>query len=199
MPKGFTEREKALIRAKLLEKGRELFATYGVKKTNIEELTSAAGISKGAFYLFFDSKEELFFELLEQFEADFKANLFRGAACSDAPPRQRVRTLLKEALAVWKTNALFTHFGRADYEHLLRKLPEEKIAAHAQRDDMSAGELIAEWARAGVAIERDPRLVSNLMRALFLLTLHEQELDADIYPVMLDVLVDLVAGYLVAE
>lgn len=37
------------------------------------------------------------------------------------------------------------------------------------------------------------------MRALFFLSLHEQEFDADIYPVVLDVLVDLVAGYLVAE
>lgn len=199
MPKGFTEREKALIRAKLLEQGRQLFATYGVKKTNVEDLTRAAGISKGAFYLFFDSKEELFFELLEQFESDFKANLFEGAARSDAPPKERVRALLKEALALWKTNALFTHFGREDYEHLLRKLPEQKVAAHAQRDDMSAGELIVAWARAGIAIERDPRLVSNLMRALFFLTLHERELDADIYPIVLDVLVDLVAGYLVAD
>ncbi|MBK9714459.1 MAG: TetR/AcrR family transcriptional regulator [Kouleothrix sp.] len=199
MPKGFTEREKALIRAKLLEKGRDLFATYGVKKTSVEDLTSAAGISKGAFYLFFDSKEELFFELLEQFEADFKASLFRGAARSETPPRQRVHALLKDALALWKTNALFTHFDREDYEHLLRKLPEEKVAAHTQRDDMSAGELIAEWARAGVAIDRDARLVSNLMRALFFLSLHEQEFDADIYPAVLDVLVGLVAGYLVAE
>ena len=199
MPKGFTEREKALIRTKLLEQGRQLFATYGIKKTSVEDLTSAAGISKGAFYLFFDSKEELFFELLEQFEADFKANLTAGAARSDAPPRERVRALLKEALALWKTNALFTHFGREEYGHLLRKLPEERVAAHARRDDISAAELIAGWARAGVAIDREPRLVSNLMRALFLMTLHEREFDADIYPAVLDVLADLLAGYLVAE
>jgi AcrR family transcriptional regulator len=70
MPKGFTERGKALIHASFLEQGRELFATYGLRKTAIEDLTKAVGISKGAFYLFFESKEQLFFELLEQTVSD---------------------------------------------------------------------------------------------------------------------------------
>src|SRR5215470_2305575 len=106
MPKGFTDREKALIRAGLLEKGRELFATYGLRKTNVEDLTRAVGISKGAFYLFFESKEALFFELLEHFEADFQAVLLEHIARDTLPPRERMRALLHEAISVWQRNAL---------------------------------------------------------------------------------------------
>src|SRR5262245_23680193 len=102
MPKGFSEREKTLIRAKLIQKGGELFGTYGVKKTNVEDLARAVGISKGAFYLFYDSKEDLFFELLERFESDFKAHLLRQIARDDLPPRERMRALLRESLAVLK-------------------------------------------------------------------------------------------------
>ena len=73
MPRGFSEREKEGIRDSLLDKGRAFLTTYGVKKTNVEDLTGAAGISKGAFYLFFVSKEELFFEVLGRFEDEYHA------------------------------------------------------------------------------------------------------------------------------
>jgi len=94
MPKGFSEREKALIRAQLLAKGRELFATQGIKKANVEDQTKAANISKGAFYLFFNSKEELFFELLGQFEDEYHANLIAAAGQPGASPRQQVKQVM---------------------------------------------------------------------------------------------------------
>jgi 2-polyprenyl-6-methoxyphenol hydroxylase-like FAD-dependent oxidoreductase len=97
MPKGFSERKKTLIRAQLLAKGRELFATQGIKKANVEDLTKAANISKGAFYLFFNSKEELFFELLGQFEDEYHADLIAAAGRPGASPRQQVKDVLTQA------------------------------------------------------------------------------------------------------
>jgi AcrR family transcriptional regulator len=76
MPKGFTEKERESIHQQLLERGREIFANYGVRKTSVEDLTRAVGISKGAFYIFFSSKEELFLEIMEQFEARFRETIF---------------------------------------------------------------------------------------------------------------------------
>jgi AcrR family transcriptional regulator len=63
MPKAFTEQEKELIRKRLLEQGHKQFSAYGLRKTNIEELAEASGISKGAFYLFYTSKEALFMDV----------------------------------------------------------------------------------------------------------------------------------------
>src|SRR5436190_23218582 len=97
MPKGFSEREKTLIRAQLLAKGRELFATQGIKKANVEDLTKAANISKGAFYLFFNSKEELFFELLGQFEDEYHNKLVEAAAQPGGSPQQQVKDMLMQA------------------------------------------------------------------------------------------------------
>lgn len=62
MPRAFTETEKARIRGRLIESGRECFARYGLAKTSIEDLVRSAGIAKASFYLFFDSKEELYAE-----------------------------------------------------------------------------------------------------------------------------------------
>src|SRR5215212_10071878 len=115
MPKGFSEREKTLIRAQLLAKGRELFATQGIKKANIEDLTKAANISKGAFYLFFNSKEVLFFELLGQFEDEYHADLIAAAGRPGSSPRQQVKDVLTQAFALWRTNPFFSNFNQEEY------------------------------------------------------------------------------------
>jgi hypothetical protein len=107
--------------------------------------------------------------------------------------------MLKEALSAWKTNALFTQFSKEEYAQLLRKLPAERVQAHTLNDEASAAELIDQCSSQGIAISDDPKLVANLMKALFFLSLHEDEFGKDIYPRVIDVLIDLITGYLIQE
>lgn len=199
MPKGFSEREKELIRRELLSKGRECFASYGLKKTNIEDLTRAVGISKGAFYLFYDSKEELFFEIMEQFEAEFRATMLDGVFPPDVPRRQALNQWLRRVVEAWKAHPLFTRFSQAEYEHLLRKLPEERVQRHIRNDDDFAAELIARWQGEGVTLTVEPRLLAGLLRALVLLSVHEDDFSAGVYPAVMDVLVALIAQHLLPD
>jgi AcrR family transcriptional regulator len=69
VPRGFTEQEKINIHMRLIQAGREAFGRYGIKKTNVEELSEKAGISKGAFYGFFPSKEDLYFAVIRHYES----------------------------------------------------------------------------------------------------------------------------------
>ena len=197
MPKAFTEREKAIIRATLLAKGKELFGAYGVKKTNVEELTQAVGISKGAFYLFYDSKEALFFELVRQFEAEYRDQILRDLAQTDLAPRQRFAEMLHGALVRWKANPLFAHFGNDEYEYLARKLPEEQIQAHLQSDVEFTTQFIEACHRAGMLIEADPKLVTGLMRAVVFLNLHKDDIGSDVHADVVAILIDQIAEYLV--
>jgi AcrR family transcriptional regulator len=195
MPKGFTEREKALIRASFLEQGRELFATYGLRKTAIEDLTKAVGISKGAFYLFFESKEQLFFELLEQFESDFRALLLKHITLDNDTPKVRMRALLYQAIALWKRNVQFVHIPADDYEHLLRKLPPELLKLHESRQNAFAIEFAAAWEKSGVQLRVEPRLLAGLLRALFFVTLHENDYDEGMYESIVKAHIDMFIHY----
>ena len=197
MPKGFSERERTIIRAKLREKGGELFGSYGVRKTNVEELARAAGISKGAFYLFYESKEELFFELLEQFEAQYQAAMLKWIVESQAPPRERMKELLLKALAVRQESALFARLSQEEYEYLFRKLPEERLQSHQRGDAEFAVEFVAAWRQAGVTIACPPEKVAALIRGLFLLSLHEDDIGAGLYVEVIDTYAELLANYLV--
>ncbi|MEW5741333.1 MAG: helix-turn-helix domain-containing protein [Myxococcota bacterium] len=51
---------------------RREFVKSGIQKARIEDITHACGLSKGAFYLHFDSKEALFRELVSELEAEFE-------------------------------------------------------------------------------------------------------------------------------
>lgn len=51
-------------RTNLLAAGRREFFTKGILEARVEDIAHASGLSKGAFYLHFKSKEALFAELL---------------------------------------------------------------------------------------------------------------------------------------
>jgi TetR/AcrR family transcriptional regulator, transcriptional repressor for nem operon len=57
-------------RADLLEAGKELFVAKGVAATSLEDVTSRAGVSKGLFYLYFHSKDDLLLALQDQFSVE---------------------------------------------------------------------------------------------------------------------------------
>ncbi len=199
MPKGFTEKEKLVIHDKLMEKGREFFMTHGVRKTNVEDLTRAAGISKGAFYAFFDSKEELFLEVIEQFEAEYRAGLYNFPINQGQSPRQNFKKMLHKAFSEWAVNPLFSKLDRSEFAALMRKLPDEKVLAHALSDDVFVAQLIEKWAQQGIKIEGDPVVVSGLMKALFFVSLHKEDLNQNAYPQTIELLIDLVTAHLVKE
>jgi TetR/AcrR family transcriptional regulator, transcriptional repressor for nem operon len=62
-------------RADLLEAGRALFTSKGVAATSMEDITSRAGVSKGLFYLYFRSKDDLLQALQDQFSAELADRL----------------------------------------------------------------------------------------------------------------------------
>ncbi|MFL0287824.1 TetR/AcrR family transcriptional regulator [Mycobacterium sp. SMC-21] len=64
MAVAFTSDEKARIACTLVDTAEQLFAAQGLKKTSLDELVRRAGIAKGSFYAFFDSKESLYLEVM---------------------------------------------------------------------------------------------------------------------------------------
>src|SRR5664279_1911302 len=59
MPEANPERER-----RILDAASELITHYGYDKTTVDEIAREAGVSKGAIYLHFKSKDDLFEALL---------------------------------------------------------------------------------------------------------------------------------------
>ncbi|MBO0958720.1 TetR/AcrR family transcriptional regulator [Neobacillus sp. MM2021_6] len=59
----------------IMEKSLELFAKQGFEATSVQQITEHCGISKGAFYLSFKSKDELIIALIDQFMMQIIADI----------------------------------------------------------------------------------------------------------------------------
>ena len=54
-----TSRKRVAIEEEILRVAADKFGKQGYQATTLDEIATAAGISRGAFYLYFPSKEEL--------------------------------------------------------------------------------------------------------------------------------------------
>jgi AcrR family transcriptional regulator len=197
MPKGFSDVEKTRIRAVLLAQAQACLTRYGVRKTSVDDLVAAAGISKGAFYLFYPSKEELFITVLEQAEAAYHAELLVQIDATTGPPVARVRTFLHQAVHLWRENPLFGDFGQAEIAYLARKIAPERLAANQDRDEALAAALLERARAQALPLATTPAAFAGLLRTLFFVSLHAPDI-GPAAPATLTLLIDLLAAHLVA-
>jgi AcrR family transcriptional regulator len=199
MPKAFTEHEKDLIGKRLLEQGYKLFSVYGLRKTNIEELAQAAGISKGAFYNFYESKEALFMDVIEQAEIRLRQEILAVVDLPGPSPRARLLAVLKKAFAIVETMPILQFVTGSDYDLLFRRLPAEKLQEHLTSDRAFFEELIARCQEAGIPIRAQPEQIVGLLYPLVLTILHKDDWGGINFSGSLDLYLELVAAFCLGE
>jgi len=79
----------AVWRNQLLEVALDRFAAKGYHDTSMEDIADAAGVTKPVLYQHFDSKHELFLELLDSVGQEFLQGIANRAA-AETNPYQRV-------------------------------------------------------------------------------------------------------------
>jgi AcrR family transcriptional regulator len=153
-------------RQAILEAAAAVFGEYGFERTTMSDIRERAGCSKPTLYSYFDSKEELFFEVvLEAIEAEFQSTHEaldpemddiaaalerfgqRLLALLYSPPVRAVRRLLM-------SEAGRSELGRRCYE--LGPLRSEAEVAAFLQQAMDRGQLR----------QADPRLAALQLKAL---------------------------------
>jgi AcrR family transcriptional regulator len=199
MPKAFTEQEKEWIHTRLLEQGYNLFAAYGLKKTNIEELAQAAGISKGAFYLFYESKEALFMDVIELAEGRFRQEILAAIDKPGPSPRKRLLAILRKAFDLAQTMPILQFLTGSDFDLLSRRVPSEKLREHLASDRLFMEELIDRCKQAGIPVQINVEQISGLLYALVLVILHRDDFGQEYLRDTLNVLLELIAAFSLGE
>ena len=181
----FTEEQNETIRRDLVQEARRCGASIGMRKTSVEQLADAVGISKGSFYKFFDSKELLFLAVLEDIHAECFAiaqtSLEGNAAL---PPAERATEAILAACR-WLSETRALVFIENDAEFLLHRLPSEVKAAHYHDDEVHIRALLE---GSGLQPKGGTPLAAAAIRSLILTVSHQEQI-GEAYPQVLRLLV----------
>ena len=181
----FTEEQNETIRRDLIREARCCGVTVGMRKTSVEQLTEAVGISKGSFYKFFDSKELLFFAVLEDIHTECFAaaqkSLQENAAID---PASRTAAAILAACR-WLSETKAFVFIENDAEFLLHRLPEEVKTAHYHDDETHIRLLLEKY---DLVPNRGISLTAATVRGLILTVSHKEQI-GELYPQVLETLV----------
>lgn len=200
MSKPFSATELEEVSNRLRRAARNAFSRYGIKKTTVDELAREAGIAKGSFYRFFPSKEELYFDLLEDDEAELRRELAVIAERKSLPPRQMLRRILQRGLSEVQENPILRIMLQPGELHaLLLRLPPERLKRHADRDSGFAARLLQPWMKHGRLNGYTLETVSGALRALFLLAAQPELLDGNEPDAVLNLYIDALADRLLPE
>ncbi|WP_447007803.1 TetR/AcrR family transcriptional regulator [Saccharothrix isguenensis] len=197
-PPAFSAGEKARITELLLETGYRLFTTVGLRKTTLDELMAPTGVAKSSFYVFFESKEALYLELMLRQTAGVKRRVVDEALSAGADTRDSLRRFLRATLHELTTSPLWRRLMSHPEEMraVAAKLDPARVTALAEDNPVAAlSEFVAERQRAGELVDVDPAVVIGVLRTVLLVPMFADQLgDPALHPTIIDLLVDIVAA-----
>jgi AcrR family transcriptional regulator len=169
-------------RAELINAAIEVFAQKGLDDTTVADITKAAGVAKGTFYLYFTSKEHLLAALRERFVEDaleHAATLFEHVGKEDwwGVVDATVESAIDFALEHRDSIRIFGREGLTSKTAGIMATAERKLNAM-----FAAG--IQAGVAAGVFHVSDPELTAIYLHhaidgAVFEAILFDQDLDRD--------------------
>lgn len=180
MPRPFAVDERELLRRKLVDAARRRIEDVGVRAMSVADLTRQVGISKGAFYLLYESKDALVMEVLGEVETEVRSALQETAADRSGTPAATMTEAVRSMFeAVGSHPVLALLADPEEGPHIFRMVPAEDMAAMAADDDRWFAELagqlkddrvmsdavgddaLAAIARLALTVTRDPDLAKH--------------------------------------
>lgn len=120
----------------LLRSAETVFAEKGLTAARIEEITKRAGLSKGAFYLHFESKEAVFLQVVESFLARLRSCMISPDEVENLPadPAEVVEFCHRRDVEIyeflWQNRAILAILQTCEGEHvyLMQAFRDEMVS-----------------------------------------------------------------------
>jgi len=92
--------DKATRHQQIVEAAIKVFATHGYRVASVADIIAQAGVARGTFYLYFQSKEEVFNAALDRFHELYRVMAQKETARNYSNPLS-LEAKLREALLDW--------------------------------------------------------------------------------------------------
>ncbi len=193
--KAFDDEEKKFIVQQLLIKGKEIFKQYGIKKTTIRQLAKSVDIATGSFYLFFDSKEELYFQIFtNEIKEEIEKNQEIMTSLTDHP-KKMVKFIIGNFINVMENNAILNKLLVWEENTLL----QYKFSSRSKEMRDFLIRFVQEWQNMNILIDINTEVLAGSIRALLFLTYHKEGIGDLNYKESLDLLIDSLVNQIVIK
>lgn len=174
MPKSYSEHEREAIKEALLYHGAGCIATYGIKRTTVDELVRRANIAKGTFYLFYPSKEVLLFQVIQNWHDKIQQDVWNKVqTLGKYLDSDTLTNIIFDICSQLEQTGLMECLNNGEMEALIRKLPPEIVKEHLAHDDDMMEKIISLLPEAK---GKDVEVYSAAFRGVFLMLLHKKEM-----------------------
>jgi AcrR family transcriptional regulator len=131
---------------RILAAATAVFGSYGFSKSTIQEISSAAHVSKPLFYRHFRNKEEVFARVVDHVLTQWRESLIEAVARTDGGMEAELRVLFLDSLEYGRAHKLIGRLITRDTQLLITTQSDvsDRAVAALQR-------LVEEILRRGVA------------------------------------------------
>lgn len=180
LPKAYSDQEKEYIRKRLKEEAAKCLAQYGIKRTTVDEIVQRVKIPKGTFYLFYQSKEMLLFEVILEQHDLIEKKLWKEISSIDPQDlnAEKLTDIIVEFYQMAGEMPILKLLNSGEVELLARKLPPEVLEEHLGHDNAMVDRLFASFP---IKNNVDTRALSAAFRAIYFSTLHKEEIGEEYY------------------
>lgn len=165
MPKSFNENERKIIKQSLITIGASLLKTKNIRQITVEEITQGANISKGSFYSFYNSREELFWDIIKSEEQQLIHEMI-VISKQEYDLKTKIRHILYDVFL--RESWLIYSMPESDFQYITRKLPLELLKTDEERAAASIKTILSLS-----MLEESPENIEFITTALQLLKLTE--------------------------
>lgn len=188
MPKSYSDQERAYIRKRLKEEAAACMGQFGIRRTTVDELVKRVNIPKGTFYLFYQSKELLLFDVILEQHDLINQNLLQAVSEIAGPSfsAEKLTDVIFRFFKMAEELPVLKLLNSEEVELLARKLPEEVVVEHFGNDTDMVEQVLA---LLPLKKDVDTKRVSAAFHAIYFATLHKKEIGEGQYDQALRMLI----------
>ena len=168
MPRALTEQEKCVQSRRMLEKGKAVVLSHGIKKVSVDDIVKAANIAKGSFYQHFESKDNYLFELIRYMYESLYTQVEQMIK-KEGDLMENLRNFLRQLL-----NMPELHFFIQNSDFILSLIESMPDTEMQSAKSLEAGMYEKLLRMAGIDVTKvKPGVIHNYIHMLYLATISD--------------------------
>ena len=158
-------------RDKIIETATELFHFFGYDATSIDMLIKTAEVSKSNLYYYFDGKEELGLEVMENVASFYKDLMSETLSKKDIHPLKRLASLYRKIIdrqhAMYQKSSRYqgSFFGNMALEQSVKNEKfRSAVKKHLEERKIPVNECVKECSELGIFYDHlEPELITDFV------------------------------------